>query len=79
MSDEYPIFQSSPKVHQDRRKILKRNFPWDIIDCGQSFTVAKAEIKESNIRSRCSIQNKLSDKKFKMIIHDDCYEIARIK
>lgn len=78
MSTDYPIFQSSPKVKEDRRTNVKRDFPWNAISCGQSFAVPLNEMKAQTLRPMCSAYGKKLHKKFKMIVHDDCYEVARI-
>ena len=65
MSDNYPIFQSSPKIKEDRRTNIKRNFPWNIIECGQSFAVPLAEMKLITLRSMASVKGKRLNKIFK--------------
>lgn len=78
MSTEWPIFESSANVSQDRRTNVKRNFPWNVINCGQSFAVPLDEMKAATLRSQCSVMGKKLHKKFKMIIHENAYEVARI-
>lgn len=78
MSNKWPIFESSSKINEDRRTNVKRNFPWNIINCGQSFAVPLNEIKIQTLRSQCSVMGKKLHKKFKVVIHNDCYEVARI-
>jgi hypothetical protein len=78
MSNEYPIFDSSPKISEDRRTNVKRDFPWDIVNCGQSFAVPKAEMKLITLRSMASVKGKKLSKKFKVVEHSEVYEVARI-
>lgn len=78
MSTDYPIFKSSQKIKEDRRKIVKYNFPWDIIECGQSFTIPIEQIKLITLRSKASVFGKKLNKRFKVAIHDDCYEVGRV-
>lgn len=78
MSTEWPIFQSSSKANEDRRTNVKRDFPWNKLECGQSFAVPKSEMKAQTLRPMCSAYGKKLHRKFKMIIHDDTYEVARI-
>lgn len=76
------IIQSSERITQDRRKfrnISNRNWPWNLLDCGQSFAVQKDEIKFKTLRSICSIKGKQFGKRFKAVEHDNCYEVGRIE
>jgi hypothetical protein len=79
MSSNYPIFQSSLKIKEDRRTNVKRNFPWNTIECGQSFAVPLAEMKFITLRSMASVKGKKLHKIFKVVAHNDVYEVARIE
>jgi len=78
MINEYPIFESSPKINEDRRTNVKRNFPWNTINCGQSFAVPLNEMKLITLRSMASAKGKKLHKKFKVVQHETTYEVARI-
>ncbi len=75
---DYPIFQSSPKIKEDRRTNIKRNFPWNTIDCGQSFAVQLNEMKFITLRAMASVKGKKLHKRFKVVQHEEVYEVARI-
>lgn len=79
MSTDYPIFQSSPKIKEDKRTNVKRNFPWNTIESGQSFAVPLNEMKFITLRSMASTKGKKLHKIFKVVQHDDVYEVARIE
>lgn len=78
MTNEYPIFKSSPKVNEIRQTNVKRDFPWDKIDCGHSFAVPIEEMKLITLRSMASVKGKRLGRKFKVVVHIDVYEVARI-
>ena len=78
MSNEWPIFKSSPKASEDRRTNVKRNFPWNDVECGQSFAVPKSEMKVMTLRSMASVKGKKLKKKFRVVEHEEAYEVARI-
>ena len=73
---DYPIYPSSQQLTAKRSKY---DFPWNTIDCGQSFMVDKSLIKGVTLRPLCSIKGKELGKKFKMVEHNDCYEVGRVK
>lgn len=72
-------FKSSAKAAQSRRSPNKRDWPWDTIECGHSFRVELHEIKPQTLRPICSIKGRELGKKFRMIQHENCYEVARVK
>lgn len=76
---EFPILPSSPQLVSNCQIRDKHNFPWDKLECGQSFKVPKEYIKAETLRPMCSLKGKQMNKKFKMIVHDDCYEVGRVK
>ena len=73
------IFQSSEKMIQPKTKRVKRNWPWNELNCGESFSVELHEIKAETLRPLCSLKGRELGKKFRMIVHETCYEIGRIK
>lgn len=79
MDNERRIFPSSAKVTETRRISPQHDWPWNTIDCGQSFAVRLDEIKKQTLRPLCSLKGQELKKKFKMVVHDDCYEVARVK
>lgn len=73
------IFKSSEKLTNPEPKQAKRNWPWNTLECGQSFAVPKTEIKKETLRPLCSLKGKELNKKFRMTEHDECYEVGRVK
>lgn len=73
------IFKSSEKLTQIPPKREKRNWPWKELECGQSFSVPIEEIKDITLRPLCSAKGRELGKKFKMIVHEDVYEVGRVK
>ena len=80
MYETTKIFVSSDKVKNDtdRRKARSR-FPWGILEVGFSFAVPKTEIQWDSLKSLAYKYGKRNDKTFKVVEHDDVYEVARIK
>lgn len=74
------IFDSSPKMKNARRG-YKRDYPWGKLECGQSFTVPKEDIKLVTLRPMSSNKGREFDppRQFKVVEHDDCYEVGRIR
>lgn len=72
--DNFKIFPSSPELTASG----KYNFPWDTIECGQSFAVPKDEIKLLTLRPMATAKGKKLNKKFRVVEHDDCYEVGRL-
>lgn len=73
------IFKSSEKLTQIQPKREKRDWPWNKLECGQSFSVELSEIKPETLRPLCSLKGKELGRKFKMIMHEDVYEVGRVK
>lgn len=80
-----PIYTSSPQMTGDAPKpraelgtLIAFNFPFEQLECGQSFAVDFSETSENNIRNIASRNNR-NGKRFKVLKHADCYEVGRIK
>jgi hypothetical protein len=69
------IFESSPKLKQVRQ-IDRR---WETIESGQSFAIPLDDAKIDNLRSKCWAMGKKLNKRFRVVKHETCYEIGRIK
>lgn len=72
----FPIFPSSAQL---ATKKSKHNFPWKSLECGQSFSVPKEYIKIETLRPMCSLKGREMGRKFKIVVHSDCYEVGRVK
>lgn len=72
------IFKSSDKLMKTEVKKPKRDYPWDLLEVGQSFAISKEEITLSIARPMCSIQGKLKNKRFRAVEHETVIEIGRI-
>lgn len=73
------IFKSSEKLTDTKPTRAKRNWPWNTLECGQSFIVPLEEIKQITLRPLCSAKGRELNKKFKMVVHEECYEVGRVK
>lgn len=73
------IFKSSEKLTQIPPKREKRNWPWNKLECGQSFSIPLVEIKPETLRPLCSLKGRELNKRFKMVVHNDVYEVGRVK
>lgn len=74
MTDQ--IYPSTPLMSKSRSK---HNFPWNELECGQSFRVPVSYMKKESLRAMCSMKGGELRKKFRLVAHDDHYEIGRIK
>ena len=74
------IFVSSAKVQEkpDLRR-EKYRFPWGKLEVGFSFAVNKTEIKRDSLKSLAYKWGKRNDRLFRVVEHEDVYEVARIK
>lgn len=75
MRQTFPI---SGKLANPQPKPPKYDFPWETVEIGHGFAVSKDEVKLITLRSMCSHKSKLLKKKFRVAIHDDCYEVGRL-
>jgi hypothetical protein len=75
MTERYPISSSSPKLFQVGRKY---DYPFNSLQIGQSFPIKKDEVKLETLRSIVSKAGKKLEMKFRVISHDECYEVGRI-
>jgi len=75
----YQIFKSSERLIKPEPKRPKHDFPWNTVECGESFAVPRDQIKLETLRPLCSAKGKELNKKFRMIVHENCYEVGRIK
>ena len=68
------IFDSSEKLLNVRQddKI------WETLEIKKSFTVPLEQAKLANLRTKCWSMGKKLNKKFRVVQHDNCYEIGRI-
>ena len=59
----------------------KENYPFDAMECGQSFVIVFGEVNESTLRNIVSTQNAGGEKKFIVVKHSDLklYEVARAR
>lgn len=73
------IFKSSDKLMKTEPKKPKRDYPWDLLEVGQSFAIPKDEITMSIARPMCSIESKLKNKRFRAVEHETVIEIGRIE
>ena len=73
------IFKSSDKLMKIEQKKSKRDYPWDLLEVGQSFAISKEEITMQIARPMCSIQSKLKNKRFRAVEHETVIEIGRIE
>lgn len=73
------IFQSSEKLTKIPPKREKRDWPWNKLECGQSFSIPLTEIKPETLRPLCSLKGKALGRKFKMVVHDEVYEVGRVE
>lgn len=73
------IFKSSEKLTQIPPKREKRNWPWNSLECGQSFSIPLTEIKAETLRPLCSLKGKELGRKFKMVVHEEVYEVGRVE
>jgi hypothetical protein len=76
MSD-VEIFTSSPQLTTP--KVIKHKYPWNELECGQSFAIPKDKIKLSTLRPMATAKGKRWNKKFKVIEHADVYEVGRVE
>lgn len=74
-----PIFPSSDKLTNPEPRKPKRDWPWKTLECGQSFSIEFEEIKLVTLRPMVSNMGRQLGKKFKLIVHDSCYEVGRVK
>lgn len=75
----YEIIESSEKLTKFEPRKPKRNYPWEKLKCGQSFAIPKSEIKLETIRPIASKKGKQLGKKFKVVEHDNLYEVGRVE
>lgn len=75
----YEIFKSSEKLAKPEIKKPKRDYPWDILEVGQSFAVNKEDMSLTIARPMCSIQGKLLNKRFRVIEHENVFEFGRLE
>lgn len=73
------IFKSSEKLTQIPSKRDKRDWPWNKLECGQSFSIPLVEIKPETLRPLVSLKGKELGKKFKMVMHEEVYEVGRVE
>lgn len=78
INEQMNVFPSSEVLINKKHKGLKHDWPWTKLECGQSFKVMFDEIKEATLRARCSQKGGELGKKFRMVKHDDCYEVGRV-
>lgn len=71
------IYNSSPMMK--KHKGLKYDWPWRDLECGQSFDVPKTELKFTTLRAMASQKGSELQRKFRVLEHNDHYEIGRIK
>jgi len=84
MNELLKTFPSSTKVHQNPWQNQK--YPWRVVEVGFSFFVRlEAGITQqakdkmvSNLRSQASARGKQLGRKFRVVIHEDGIEIARL-
>ena len=69
------IFESSSKLSQ----VKKDWMAWKTIEIGQSFAVPLDQGKLANLRSKCWAMGKKLNKKFRVVQHENCYEIGRTR
>lgn len=70
------IYPSSSLMTKSRKK---HDFPWEQLECGQSFNVPITYMKKESLRALCSMKGGELRKKFRLAVHDSHYEIGRIK
>lgn len=75
----YDIFKSSEIVAKTTQSREKWAFPWEALECGQSFAVPKDKIKLTTLRSKASIQGQKLNRKFRVVEHDAVYEVGRLE
>lgn len=75
MSDT-TIFSSSPQLTTP--KVIKHKYPWNELECGQSFAIPKDRIKLLTLRPMATAKGKKLNKKFRVVEHGDCYEVGRL-
>lgn len=73
---DFAIFPSSAQL---ATKKAKHDFPWKTLECGQSFSVPREYIKIETLRPMCSMKGRELNKKFKIVVHEGCYEVGRVK
>ena len=72
----YEIFDSSEQLKNSGGK--KSVYPWHTIPIGKSFTVHKKRITMGALRTLASKTSKRLGKKFRVIEHDNVYEVGRL-
>lgn len=75
------IVESSPLMRNKKHRGLKRDWPWQQLECGQSFVVSKDDIKIETLRPMCSQKGRSFNpiRKFRVVEHTNFYEVGRIK
>jgi len=61
------------------RPSFEIKYPWIQLKVGESFVVQKTEAKLSSLRSMVSRAQKKYGKKFKVAVHEGCYEVGRVQ
>ena len=75
------IFESSPKIKEVPKKFGKEGkYPWKELKIGQSFAINdKASITLISLRSLAYKTGERIKVKFRVIEHENCYEVGRVK
>lgn len=73
------VYPNSGKLLKPEPKQTKHDFPWLTLECGQSFIVQFEEMKLQTLRPLVSNMNRKLNKKFKIAVHDNCYEVGRVE
>jgi hypothetical protein len=74
------IHASSPQAMlKKERKTFEPKYPWRVLTVGQSFSVQFDEMKEKTLINYAYRMGKKLKKRFRVLKHDNCYEVACIE
>lgn len=59
---------------------FQAKYPWEQLTVGQSFTIDdKTTLKLKSLRSMAAKQGNQMGLKFRVVEHESCYEVGRVK
>lgn len=73
------MYQISAKLANPAPKRPKHNFPWNDLIVGKCFLVKHDEMKLKTLRALASNMSRKLNRKFRVAVHDDVYEVGRLE
>ena len=67
-------FESSERA----KKINQIDRRWETLEIGRSFSIEHNQIAIANLRNRAWYNGRKLGKRFRVVQHETCYEVARI-